>query len=889
MSIRHFDRVFKPRSIAVIGASSRSRSLGNIVFKNLLQSDFSGVLTPVNLHHKQIEGVSAVPSVADMPEVPELAMICTPAKTVPDLLQALSRAGCQAAVILSDGFRVRGDKNVLQDEVQALARSQGIRILGPNSLGFISPRTGLNASAAHLSKVAPGKLAFVSQSSALCSAILDWGHANKVGFSHVVSLGDSVDIDVADVLDYLVNDYQTRNILLYVESFGHARKFMSAARAASRNKTVLIIKAGREANVQAAGSLTLDSEQVANAAITRAGMLRVYSLSELFDATETLTWSKPINGQRLAILSNGGGPAVMATDTLVDRGGRLAALEPETIARLDQLIPRTGRHQNPVDITGVATAKHYVRACEALLEDAGVDTVLVLHVPMAGISSTDIALALSDTIKHAKKPVLTCWMGGDSIYEARDVFHRHSIPFYDTPFKAVRAFLHRVAYRRTQKVLMETPPSNKQRITPDEKKAHQVIQQALDAGRDQLDEEASHRVLAAFGLPVVPTRCVPTVEAGCEAARVMTYPVAVKANIEGFDSRTGVGGIALNVEGEKGLKQAFESIEQRVVAQAPDAVISSYTVQKMVRRPDALELVMGVRQDPAFGPVILFGQGGLAADVATDIAVALPPLNLKLARDLMRQTRMYRILRGDSQHPAVNLEALDQVLFNLSKLVVGLPRVTALDINPLVVDDAGAVVVGARIWVQDTAKTGEERLAIRPYPADLEERITLPNGRSVLLRPIRPDDEPMHQAFFNRLDPEDIYLRFFRVVRALNHEDMAHFTQIDYDREMAIIAVGETDEGEPEILGVVRVVNSADNQDAEFAIIIRRDQKGQQLGRTLMEKVIRYCRESGKKRVIGETLYGNSKMVKLARRLGFKVTTNLTDRCYFMELSLRDD
>jgi acetyltransferase len=806
---------------------------------------------------------------------PDLAVICTPPQTVPGIISELARRGTRAAVVVTAGLRQLTDERgrSLQQAMLEAARPRALRILGPNCLGLLAPGVNLNASFAHTGAL-PGKIAFVSQSGALCTAVLDWARPRGIGFSHFVSLGDSADVDFGDVLDYLGSDAATSAILLYVEAIREARTFMSAARAAARNKPVLAIRAGRVAEgARAAASHTgalAGADDVYDAAFRRAGMLRVYEIDELFDAVETLARMRPLKGDRLSILTNGGGPGVLATDAVIEGSGRLAELSEETLRRLDAALPATWSRGNPVDVLGDATGTRYADALKILLADPNTDALLVLHVPVAVVSPLDVARAVVEALREGGNNVFTCWLGHEAAEPARRLFAAAGIPTYDTPSKAVRAFLHVVRYRRNQEMLMETPPSVPAEFTPDRATARRVIDGALAAGRTVLTEPEAKAVLAAYGAPVVETHVAANVEEALQLADRVGYPVALKILSPDVSHKSDVGGVALDLETPAQLAAAAAAMTARLGRVRPEARIDGFTVQRMARRPGAYELIVGCTTDPVFGPVMLFGQGGVAVEVISDRAVALPPLNVNLARELISRTRIARLLRGYRDRPAVDFNALCLTLIQVSQLVIDLPELVELDVNPLLADDKGVLALDARVRVAPAEAAGHARLAIRPYPRELEEWMTLRSGRPVLLRPIRPEDEPAHHAFHARLTPEDIRSRHFSLVRELPHSQMARFTQIDYDREMAFIATAPDPQGQPETLGVVRAAFDPDNTRAEFAIIVRSDLKGQGLGYALLDKMIRYCRSRGVRAVVGQVLPDNRAMLDLAQSLGFE-------------------
>ncbi len=890
MTTLNLDYLFRPSSVALIGASNRPRSVGAVVMRNLLAGGFLGPVMPVNPRHQAVSGVLAYPEAGALPVVPELAVIATPPKSVPGLIDELGARGTRAAIVMTAALGQHRDeqgRTMLELMLEA-GRRHGVRILGPNCLGLIVPGIGLNASFSHTG-ILPGRIAFLSQSGALCTTVLDWAKSRGIGFSHFVSLGDNADVDFGDLLDYLGSDPSTEAILLYIESIKDARKFMSAARAAARNKPVLAIKSGRVAEgAKAAASHTgalAGADDVYDAAFARAGMLRVFEIDELFDAVETLARARPLAGDRLAILTNGGGPGVMAVDYLISSGGRLAELNERTIAALDAALPASWSRANPVDIIGDAPDSRYADGVRTLLKCEQIDALLVMHAPTAIAPSEESARAVVEAVAGTRRNVLTCWLGQQGVQLARDIFRQAGIPTYDTPESAVRAFMHMVRYRRNQELLMETPASVPSEFTPATTTARLVLENAIAEGREQLSEPEAKAVLAAYGIPVVETHIASTPESAAHLALEIGFPVALKILSPDIIHKSDVGGVVLDLEGPEDVVRAAQGMLNRVREIHPEAKLRGFSIQKMARRPGAYELIIGAATDPIFGPVLLFGQGGVAVEVIKDRAVALPPLNMNLARELIGRTRVSRLLAGYRGRPAADLDAVKLTLIQVSQIIVDLPEIVELDINPLFADHEGVLALDARIRVQPVTRPGDVRLAIRPYPKHLEEKVTLPNGKKLLIRPIRPEDEPAHHVFISKLTPEDIRFRFFGLLREIPHSQMARFTQIDYDREMAFIATAPDEHGQPETLGVVRTVTDPDNVRTEFAIIVRSDFQGQKLGRVLMEKMIRYCRERGTREIFMLTLFDNRAMQALAARFGFE--SRMSDDGETVELKLR--
>jgi acetyltransferase len=873
MSIRNLPYLFRPRSLALVGASKTPSSVGAVLAHNLFGAGFDGPIMPVNPKYRAIEGVLTYPDIASLPVTPDLGVISTPPETVPGIVAELGARGTRAAVIITAGFGESSQRGrELERAVLDAAKPHGVRVVGPNCLGIIVPGISLNASFSHLAPAA-GRLAFAAQSGAMVTSVVDWAHSRGIGFSHLVSLGDMVDVDFGDMLDYLANDPDTRAILLYIEAVTHARKFMSAARAASRMKPVIVVKGGRHAaGARAVASHTgalAGADAVYDAAFRRAGMLRVRTLEELFDAVETLGMTWPLKGDRLAILTNGGGIGVLATDALMDLGGHLAELSDETVAELDKRLPPTWSRTNPVDIIGDAPGSRYADALAALRQDKGVDAVVVLNCPTAVASATDAAQAVINAAAAARGPtILTSWVGDHCARDARRLFAEHKVPTYSTPEQAVTAFMHTVNYRRSQEALMETPPSAPEEFVPDTARARAVIDRALDREGPWLTEPEAKDVLSAYGVPVVSTRIAASPHDAAALAAEIGAPVVLKILSPDITHKTDVDGVALDIVGPAAAQETAARMLHHVAGARPDARLTGVTVQPMVRRPGAFELIVGFTEDAQFGPVIMFGHGGSAVEVVDDKALGLPPLNMHLAREVMSRTRVYRLLLGYRGLPAANLDAIALTLTKVSQLVVDFPEIAEIDVNPLLADAYGVLAVDARLRVGPRRIEGD-RLAIRPYPKELEEDVPLGDGRTLLLRPIRPEDEPSLQAAFAKLSPEEVRLRFFVPMKTLSHVMAARFTQLDYDREMALVLTEHGAPGRTDILGVVRITADPDNERAEYAVIVRKEMTGMGLGVLLMRRIIDYARGRGIGKIYGDVLADNTTMLKLCRVLGF--------------------
>jgi acetyltransferase len=880
MTIRNLERMFEPRSVALIGASRKPGSVGAALARNLLGSGFEGPVMPVNPRYEAIEGVLAYPDVASLPLTPDLAVIATPPPTVPGLIAELGRRGTRAAVVISAGFAEAEGGARLQQALLDAARPHLLRIVGPNCIGLLVPRLGLNASFAPVMPAAGG-IAFVAQSGAVATAVLDWAHARGIGFAHVVALGDMADVDFGDLLDWLARDPETTSILLYIEAVRHGRKFMSAGRAAARTKPVVVVKAGRRgAGARAARSHTgalAGSDAVYDAAFRRAGMLRVLQLEELFDAVETLATAPPPRGDRLAIVTNGGGLGVLAADALVEGGGRLSELSPETLARLDAALPPIWSHGNPVDVVGDAGPERYADALRAVLDDPGVDATLALFCPTAIASPKETARATAEVAaSRPGAPLLASWLGGAAAEEARPVFAEHCVPSYATPEQAVRGFLQLVCWRRSQEILMETPPSIPEGFVPGTERARETVRAALAAGREWLDAGEVAAVLEAYGVEAVAQQLAGTAEEAAALAAQIGGPVALKIRSPDVVHKSEVGGVELDVPPEA-VRARAETLAARLARAQPGARLTGFVVQPMVHRPGSIELIAGAAADAVFGPVILFGQGGTATELVGDRALALPPLNRRLADELISRTRIGRLLPGGRGRPAADRDALALALVRVAQLVCDVPEIVELDVNPLLADARGVIALDARVRAAPFEGEPESRLAIRPYPKELEERLPF-EGRSLLLRPIRPEDEPALRSAFAKLTPDEIRMRFFVPLKALSHGLAARLTQLDYDREMALVLIDPGASGGEDLFAVVRLFADPDHERAEFAILVRHDRTGRGLGRLLMERLIAYARSRGIREVFGDVLQENGAMRRLCQTLGFRERRTTTDR-----------
>ncbi len=880
MTVRNLDALFQPRSVALIGASPEPGTVGEKIVRNVLGGGFGGQVMLVNPRHGEILGRRCFKSIDELAIVPDLAVVATPARTVPDVIAQLGAKGVRAAVVVTAGLS--SAKQQLLDN----ARPTCLRILGPNGIGLMLPLIGLNASFAH--RDAPkGTIAFLSQSGALLTTVVDWAAGRDIGFSHVVSLGDMADVDFGDLLDYFASDMESRAILIYMEALTNAAKFISAARRAARVKPVIIVKSGRhEAGARAAASHTgalAGSDAAYEAAFRRTGLLRVKTLPDMFAAAEVLARRPRLDGERLMILTNGGGAGVLAADELQDAGGIVAKLDPALKARLDGVLPRGWSGGNPVDIVGDAGPERYRAALNILLADKSADAILVMQCPTALADPLANAQAVMDEFEAQKregqpvKPMLTSWLGEGSAHASRALFAQNKVPTFETPSDAVTGFMQLVRYARAQQELIQTPDAGPEHDEQEPSEAARIISGVLGSGRTMLNAIEAKAVLAAEGIPVAETIVARNADQVQQAAaKVLEHNAACVIKILSPDitHKSDVGGVRLGLESAQAAAIAAREMLDRVASVKPQARIEGFMVEAMIRRPAAQETIVGMSVDDTFGPMMLFGAGGTAVEVIADRALALPPLDDVLARQMIRETRISKLLAGYRDRPPVDMTALTETLVKVSRLIVRHPEIRELDINPLIADENGVLALDARISVADEKASPRKALAIRPYPRQWETHFDIAQVGKITVRPVRPDDVRLYAKFFADMSPEDVRMRFFTPRVALTPQFLARLTQIDYAREMAFVALAP-DNGE--LLGVVRLVLDPDLVNGEYGILVRSDQKGRGLGWRLMQHLIAYARAEGVRRITGLVLSENTTMIAMARGLGFKMMINEED------------
>jgi acetyltransferase len=879
MTTQDLDCLFRPRSLAVFRGPGRAHDVGARLVRNLLKGGFRGPIYLIDPKGDAVEGAHAYRDAASLPDIPDLALLCQPIESVPETVDSIGARGVRAVAVYTSAARAADGVRELRAALVAAAKRHSMRILGPNSMGLIVPALGLNASFAP-APVEPGAIALVSQSGGVAAAALDWAASRDIGFSCVVSPGDAVDVDAADVLDFLGSDPSTRFILLYLESVKEGRALLSAARAASRAKPIIVLKSGRTAEGAAAVMRRTGRESgddsVFSAAVRRAGMLRVNTIGELFAAAETLARSGSRQGDRLLILGNAGGPGIIAVDTLTRKGGEMGTLDTETVTGLRSRLPDGASPANPIDLGPEADAGCYAGALQTLLEAPGRDAILVIHGPGSGDDAREIAEACAATVSGSTRNVLACWMGGERAVRSANALREAGVAVHGTPETAVEAFLHAVEYRRNQEALQETPSSMLADLEPDEETVRGILRRALDEGQERLTEPEGKSVLAAYGIPIVPSYVAATADDAAALAKQIGYPVALKVVSPDLDHRSDVGGVMLNLVYENEVRRAVEAIAGRMRDMRPDARLAGYTVQRMVRRPGALhvrhdahELALRVALDPAFGLVANLGRSG--ADARIERAVGLLPLNAALAHEALLRAGIPSALAATPGRPAADLAAICLALARVSQLLVDHAEILQLEIDPLLADEKGVMALDVRMAIGRPSLAPARRFAIRPYPKELEQAILL-GGDRYLLRPIRPEDSGAYSDFIVRTDAPDLRMRHFRLVRSLPARDLARYTQIDYDREMAFVAVKQDEPEAGAIVGEVRAFTYPDEGNtAELAVLVRSDAQRRGLGRALLSKMIGYCEESGVGVLIAQILVENQRAIELVRGCGMQV------------------
>ena len=873
MSIENLDKIFQPNSIAVIGASARKGSVGHALMHNLIERDFSGQIFPINPNHKKIGELPTCPSIRDL-EVPvDMAIISTPITIVPQIIKDCVAVGVGGSVIISAGGKEIGEPGKkLEMAIQKEAGHSGIRIIGPNCVGIMSSRSKLNASFASQMPIA-GKIAFISQSGAICNAILDLSIQENIGFSYFVSLGDMLDVDFGDMIDYLGGEADVGSIVMYVESLTNFRKFMSAARAVSRVKPIIVLKAGRtQAGALAAASHTgamAGEDSVYDAAFQRAGILRVKTFEELFDCAELLAKQPKPAGPGLVIITNAGGPGVMAADALSDFGYEPVSLSTESFQKLDQILPPYWSKRNPIDMLGEAKPALYRQVVEICLNAKEVNGLLIISAPRALTDTAEVAAALVDLIREKPIPIITSWVGGTDMQKGRDIFNQVGIPTFDTPERAVRAFMDIYRFSKNIEILQQIPSRLPRRPEFDRETAKNLIREGLGTQNYLLTEMEAKALLSSYGIPVNRMEKAVTKEEVVQKAQSIGFPVVMKINSREITHKSNANAVFLNLKNENDASKAFDKIIWNAHVYNPKARIAGVTIQPMLTGHDH-ELILGVKKDRDFGPVILFGMGGVYAEVLQDRAIAFPPLNRLLANRLMEETKVYRLLKGYRNTKPANLQLLEETLIRLAQLVTDFSEIAELDINPLIVGGDTVCAIDARVLLEPSQTPSPLHLVISPYPDQYEEHTQTSTGVDIFVRPIRPEDAPLLVELFESLSPQSVYRRFFTPMKRLPHSMLARFTQIDYDRHVALVALSVSNSQEA-MLGVARIILARNQKEAEFSIVVGDPWQGKGIGAALLQRCISIAKERGIEKVMGTVLAENTQMLNLGKKLGFKI------------------
>lgn len=868
--------MFDPKTIALIGATEKKGAVGRTILENLLRSKERRIF-PINPHKNKVLDVECYSTIGGVLEHVELAVVATPARSVPGVVEECGQAGVAGVVIISAGFKEIGEEGIqLESEINGLRQKYGMRIMGPNCLGFVRPTLGLNATFLR-GNPPPGNIAFISQSGALGSAILDWAVSAGIGFSMFASLGSMIDVDFGDMIDFLGDDRATRSILIYMEGVGNARKFMSAARAFARRKPIIILKPGQFAESAKAvhshtGALAGD-DAVYEAAFRRAGAVRVGEIAELFAAAEVLDSKRLPAGPKLAIVTSAGGPGVMATDTLIKLGGELAELSPESIKQLNSILPPYWSKANPIDVLGDATVDRFKKALSVCLSDSMVDGVLVIYVPLDFAPSAQVAQVVADIARNATKPVIATWMGAKEVAEGKRIFVENSIPHYDTPEEAVRTYVNMCRYKRHLDELYETPDELPAQQAPTKERLKELLKVALKDGRTLLNEEESKDFLVTYGIPVTMATLAANPELAVSIAEKVGYPVVIKVVSPDISHKSDVGGVIMGIDSSVALREAYERLLQRVKKRAPDAAITGVNVEKMFADVD-YELILGAKKDRDFGSVILFGMGGTMAEFIRDFSIGIPPLNRTLAKMLMQDTKVYKMLQGFRGKMPADFEGIEEILVNLSNLIVDFPEIAEIDINPLAISNGQASALDARIIIDknyDAAgRLPYPHLIISPYPTKYTKPWQLSDGTALLLRAIRPEDEPAEHEMLASLSQETLRTRFFSVIKDISHEWLILFCNIDYDRHMAIVAELR-ENGNKKMIGVARLIMNPDSTSGEVAVLVHDRFQGKGLGYKFVEVLIGIARERGLKDIRADVLTENENMLRIFRRQGFTI------------------
>lgn len=889
MGLYNLDKIFSPKSIAIIGASEKPKSVGEALIQNLIDGDSGVNLYPVNPNYREIKGLKAFKSLSDIQKDIDLAVIATPIATVPDIAKECVEKGVGGAIVISAGGKETGDKGrKIEEKILKIAYDGGLRIIGPNCLGVLLPRKKINASfAADMPNT--GNLAFISQSGAICTSILDLAFKEQIGFSHFVSIGSMIDVDFGDMIDYLGNDPQAKSILLYIESLTNFRKFMSAARAVSRVKPIVVLKSGRsEAGAKAAASHTgamAGEDAVYDAAFKRTGVVRVDTIQDLFDCAELMSKQPRPTGSRLAIITNGGGPGVMATDALGKYGLEPEPLDDHIINEFSEVLPAFWSRSNPIDILGDASPERFAKSINICIDSGKFDGLQVVLAPQALTKPGEVAKKVTEIMKQKSFPIFAVWIGGRDMAKGIEILNAAGVPTYETPERAVHAFFYMYDYTRNLDLLNEIPPKFPKDLTFDRDTAEEKISKGLRYKDQFLEETESKEILSAYGFPVNETKIAKDKQEAVSIADKMGYPVVLKILSPDITHKTDAQGVQLDLRDADHVRKAFDTIMEGARNYKDDARITGVTVQTMISRPD-MELLVGAKKDPNFGPVILFGMGGIYTEIFKDRAIGLPPMNRLIVQRLLEQTRVYKILKGYRGRPGVDMHQLEELILRLSQLMVDFPEIKELDMNPVIVKDGGLFAIDARILLEKTSVKSPMHLVISPYPEQYEFHIETTSGMPLFIRPIIPEDAELFVELFNTLSPTSIYYRFFRAMKQLSHKMLARFTQVDYDREISMVAIDE-DSGEEKMIGVSQVFIHPDGKHGEFSILVGDPWHGKGIGAKLLEHVLKIAKYRGLLNVWGTVLRENINMLALGRKLGFKTKWSSDDLECELSIDLR--
>ena len=877
----NLDKIFNPKSVAIIGASDEEGSVGYALTMNFIELGFEGKVYPVNLRKTEILGLKAYPTVEQIAEPIDLAVIATPARTVPDVLEQCGKAGINGIIIISAGFKEVGPEGkALEDRIAEIKKKYGMRIVGPNCLGVIRPIIRLNAT--FISKMPkPGKIAFISQSGALGSAILDWATHENIGFSNFVSLGSMIDVDFGDLIDYFGTDPKTRSILMYIEGIADARKFMSAARHFARTKPIIVVKAGKfsesaKAAASHTGSLT-GEDMIYDKAFKRAGMVRVDEIADLFNCAEVLGTQPLPNGPNLAIITNAGGPGVMATDALIAQGGKLAKLSQKTMETLNSILPHFWSRGNPIDILGDAKADRYRSVVEACLNDENVDGIVIIYTAQAVAEPVEVARSIVELVKsrgYQNKTILTSFMGYGAVEEANRIFNENNIPTYSTPEQAIKTYHYMYQYKRNRELLYETPEELPVDVVPPKRPLMVIMRNVAAENREILNEAEAKTFLEYYNFPVVRTRVAQTENEAAQLAAQTGYPVVLKILSPQIVHKTEAGGVVLDLTNETEVREAFNRIIKNAKAYNPNAEILGVTVQPMIKKR-GYEVIIGAKADPLFGPVILFGMGGIGVELFKDFTIGIPPLNQTLVRRMMEETKVYQLLKGYRNVPPANIKLLEEIMVRFSQMLVDFPQLKEVDINPLFINEKEAFAIDARIVINKERVFAKlephQHLVITPYPKKYETMWKLRDGRTVILRPIKPEDEPLWLEMFQNFSEESIRNRFFQIIKDTPHETRIRYTNIDYDREIAIVPE-LTEDGRRKILGVARVSIEPNGKAGEIAFIVADPWQGLGLGTKMVDYVLEICKDMKLETIYAIMLPDNYRAITLMRKMGFTIT-----------------